>query len=829
MIKRLIKIFILTAAFYSSGYPQTLPFTSYTVEDGLPHSTVYSVLQDSKGFLWLGTQGGLSKFNGKSFENFFVREETGKSWIWVCFEDSRNDLWFGTNFGGLLKYDGKDWSAYSTDNGFIDNTVRAVYEDESGALWFGTRNGIGILKDGEWDSITTGNGLVNNLINGFLKDSKGRLWIATDGGVSCYDGGQFVNYTSETGLLQNTVWNVFEDTKGEIWILSLNGISIFNEKEWRSYTIADGLPGRVRSMLQTGDNEYWIGTRRGIVNFNGRDFKLYSNENGLVGTIVHCLYRDREDNIWIGCRGGISKLPSNIPTVSFTSRDGLVSNIVSSIIKDKDDNVWFSTNLGISRFDGLRWQNYTQINGERLTNIRCSFRDSKDNLWFGTSRGVLRFDGSRWRRIIPGTNAQNVINDIAEESNGDLWIGTRGGVFKYNGSDFTLFTEEDGIGSSVVRSVLIDNDGVIWCATRDGVSKFIDGAWERLTVADGLAGNNTNSIYLDSKNNIWIGTRNGVSRYDGENFTNFSMQDGLSSNICLYVIEENGQYYFGTNNGLNRFNGSTVERIYGEKDGFPSSVMNQQSVLADDEGNLWLGTINGAVKFNPSRENPLLNPPPVYINKVLLFKEEVNTAGSSEFDHEQNGFTFDFIGICMSVPGEVSYKYMLEGIDEDWNFTSQNTVEYAQLPPNSYTFKVHAKNADGMWSIDSASYSFKINPPFWATMWFRLTVVLSVFALIYLRLYYLKKSNIELENKVRERTNELEVKVTEIEESSRKIKTLEGLLPICCNCKKIKLEGTEGIEQADWIAIESYLKSRTEADFSHGICPDCRKKLYPDL
>jgi len=828
------RAFIITFFVFLSVIPlsftnaQTYLFRNYTVDDGLPQSTIYSICQDSKGFLWFGSQGGLIRFDGNNFRNINLGNKR-INWVWSMFEDRESNLLFGTEDLGLVIYDGETFTSLSTMDGLVDNAVHEVFRDKEGRYWLGTNFGLSVFDGSAWETHTKENNLTDNEIRAIYQDRSGLIWICTMNGISTFDGVVWRKYNPDVDIPFESVWDIKEDDNRLLFATN-RGIASFSDGEWHVFSTSDGLIDNVVRALYIDDSgTIWAGTRRGLSSFDGKKFRNYTTKNGLVNNIIWSINKDFEGNIWIGTRGGISKFTGDYIT-TYTVEDGLTNDIVLSVLLDSRERLWITTHIGVSMFDGSTWRSFYTQDGLNHQRVKCAIEDRNGNIWFGTERSISVYDGKRWKSYTKDDGlVSNTIRALYEDRDGNIWIGTRQGVSKFDGKSFTNFTTADGLTHNVVRSIKQSSDGTMYFGTSHGVSIFDGQNWSALTTENGLIGNIVLTVYIDRDDDIWIGTRDGISRYDGARFTNYTQEDGLSFNICRFIIQSGDYYYFGTTRGVNRFDGQSTFKLYDSKNGMAASEVSQEACVVDKEGNLWVGTVKGLSKINTSLEIANVAPPPVFIDKVRVVGNHLELTDGIRLKHDNNFINFEFFGISFTAPENIQYKYIMEGLDRDWQLTEQPSVSYAALPPGDFTFKVYAKNFEGTWSEHPAELNFTIDPPFWSTLWFRIIVTIMIIGLIYLWIRRLKLRNIMLENKVEQRTKIINEKVEELQGSLEKISQLEDLLSICANCKKMREPDSDGSNQNSWIPVEQYISQRTTSSFSHGLCPACREKLYPEI
>jgi len=626
---------------------------TYSAEDGLAGSSVWSSLRDREGNLWFGTWwGGVSRYDGQTFTTFTTQDGLAENRVYSIFQDQEGNLWFGTGLG-LSRYDGQTFKTFNTKDGLAENRVYAILQDQEGALWFGTNGG----------------------------------------GVSRYDGQTFITFNTQDGLADNLVTSIVQDRAGFLWFGTANGVSRYDpsassgQATWTTITTQDGLTDNlVESILQDQKGDLWFGTGSGVSRYDGQTWITYTTKDGLASNVLTSVLQDQEGNLWFGTRhDNVSRYDGQTFT-TFGSKDGLAHHGILSVLQDREGNYWFGTGSigslqsdGLSRYDGETFQTFATQDGLPNNFVRSVFEDQEGNLWFGGRGGVSRYDG---QTTTPFTAAdglgQGTVWAISQDREGHLWFGTYGsGVSRYDGQTFKTFTTKDGLVHNMVTSIFQDRAGFLWIGTVNGVSRYDPSAdpslrsgqgsgqatFTNFTTKDGLASNNMWSIFQDRDGHLWFCTRwGGVSRYDGQVFQTLTHQDGLASN-------------------------------------------NVRSMTQDREGNLWFGTKEGATRYR----QPLAHTPQVLIEAVIADRRY---EGVSEFaiPSATGRLTFEFRGMDFKTRAMV-YRYRLKGY-EGWQTTHNRYVEYQDLPRGTYMFEVQAVDRDLVYSEIPATLALTVHLPY---------------------------------------------------------------------------------------------------------------------
>jgi len=536
-------------------YARATAWKRYKREDGLASIKIYSLLVDTSGILWVGTDDGLSRYNGQEWKTYTKRDGLSGNQIHSIFEDSNKWLWFGTDTG-LTKYDGKTWKTYSVSDGLSGNSVFSIVEDKSKILWFGTDSGLtkfdrkiwkryyerdglagntvfavfvdkfktlwvgthqGLSKyDGrKWKTYSEHNGLPSNCVYTIMEESPGILWVGTDKGLSRYNGQIWTTYTHENGLPDNRVYSIIRDISGTIWIGTYYGISRYDGKQWVEHNIEDDLAGsRIYSMKKDNFGRLWFGTYKGLSRFADKKWTTYRQKDGLSSDGVRAILIDSSGILWIGTEQGLSKYDGEV-WKTFDERYGLGSSLIYSIIEDRQGILWIGTENGLTRYDDKTWKTYREKDGLVNNHVYTLIEDAEGLLWIGTADGLSRYDGQTWKRYYEGDGlSDNHIYVIFESRDRILWIGTDNGLTKYDGKEFKIYRKEDGLGGNRVYCLLEDSFGVLWVGTDAGLSRYDGKMWKTYTVDDGLAHNWIHSLMEDLPGRLWIGTRNGLSKLE---------------------------------------------------------------------------------------------------------------------------------------------------------------------------------------------------------------------------------------------------------------------------------------------------------------------------
>jgi ligand-binding sensor domain-containing protein/signal transduction histidine kinase len=753
--KRYIFLFVLTLLILPAVfYAQSLALRHYSARDGLPSSFTTCILQDSRGYLWFGTEFGLSRFNGSEFQTK-LDEKHGlrNDYIIDLFEDRTGTLWVGTRGGGLIRINSSGIKAYTSADGLPDNNVSSIVEDEDKILWLGTRAGISAFDGKTFVNYSTKDGLVDNFILDLLLDKKGKLWIGTLKGLSCFvdrkkkGSARFINYTQSNSLISDEINRLMLDRNGNIWIGTNNGLYCYqNEKgeknaRFIAYTTKDGLPNDwINTVMQDSNSNIWIGTETGLsrLSLSTGKFTNYYTRNGFLHGYFYTIFEDREGNLWFGTRMGVSRLNS-FKITNFSINDGLPDNFIWAIIEGAPGKYWIGTDKGLSCYSAGKFTTYTTRKGLINDIVYNLLKDRAGNIWIATHGGLSVYSSQKGTftnyEVKDGLPCETLLS-LSEAGDGTIWIGTERGLCRFVNGKIEPPGFKYNATESPIQAVLNDSKGNLWFSDSGGLWKVSGNRAIYYTMRDGLVDNYIFSLFEDSRGRIWIGTKGGVSCLSNGQFTNYSKANGLSQNGCIFILEDDQQdLWIGTVNGLIRFNGKSF-RTYTDRDGLISSEMSHSTCLKDSQGNLWFGTVDGITRFNPHLERKNTVAPLVYITSLSVVGKGRPLSPHLSLKHDENYIRFEFIGLCFTSPEDVVYKYRLKSIEKEWFETKDRYILYPSLNPGSYVFEVTAKNNDGVENPDPVKFSFRILPPFWQTWWFQMLSGLVLFSAIVLLVFF---------------------------------------------------------------------------------------------
>jgi len=706
---------------------------SLSVEDGLVQSQVTCIYKDKDGYLWFGTLGGLSKWDGMNFTNYQIQDGLSSPLVSVITEDSLGAFFIGTNGGGVSILRNGNFDTLTTKDGLADDHVYAALYPKSGKMYFGTAAGISIYSKGKFETLDQSNGLASNRVTSIYESNDGTIYFCTAAGITVSKNGRSSNITSADGLTGDKVTCIKESNDSSQFISTWgNGITIISGGKYIPLNSSNGLSNDVVFTEAKGkNNKMYFGTWGGGVNiYTNGTIESITEKEGLGNNVVMSIFEDDNGVAYFGTDGGGVSIYSGGKFVTWDVNSGLAEMSVRAIFKSKQDDLFFGTDAtGVTVFTDGKILQLNEKNGLTDNRIRCFYETDDGSILIGTFGGGI--DIYQNGKTLPGHLSSSLENQrikvIYQNKIGELLIGTYNeGIFFYkDGKIKRKLNESNGLVSNYVNSIYQDDDSTYYFGTWEGLNILKSDSLILLNTSNGLANNYVNAILKDSRGEILIGTDGGLNIYKNKKLETINTTNGLSDNTILGILEDrSGRIYLSTNRGVNvlEFRDDSLSvRTLRYNDGLASDECNQGAVYEDDAGGLWFGTSKGASRYDPSQDPPNLIPPRVHITRIRIFENDLKIPKSNFVDlsYDEDYIKFDFIGIDLPQTAKVVYSYRLSGVDKGWVETKQRFVQYTNLDDGSYQFEVKAKNEWGIWS-NPKTFAFIIHPPFWATWWFRL-------------------------------------------------------------------------------------------------------------
>jgi signal transduction histidine kinase/ligand-binding sensor domain-containing protein len=723
---------------------------SWSTENGLPQNSVHQILQTKDGYLWIATEGGLSRFDGLTFKTFTQESDQAFTSDDICClaQDSRGSLWVGTA-DGLLQYSGGEFRRFSVRDGLPSSAIEAVAVASDGGLLVLTGDGVA-----RWDGKT----FVSLPSSGATRPSAvgsagGEILLANSSGVRAFRNGDVLPGSSYPNSPSGRVEGIGGVPGGGFWVRTRSSIAAVQGDHQRTWTAGAELPGsRVESFLADSQGNFWAGTNKGLVSI-GPSGMVPEVQREIGTSAVLSIFQDREDNLWVGTEtAGLHVLRPQ----KFRTLPELGDHAITAGTEAVGGAVWVGTNGdGIDRWQSGVVEHFSTRNGLASDVVLTVAADRKGGVWIGTADGLNHVQNSKVETF---TSADGLPDDFVRsllvDDDDSLWIGTRRGLAHWQVGHFKVWTRAEGLQSDLVGALLKVSDGDVWIGTLDGLSRLHDGVIKTYTTKDGLSGNVITSLLHDASGALWIGTKgNGLTRWANNRFTPLQGPD-LPGVVNALLVDARGYLWISSTHGITRVLiedlnacGASPECIlrvntFGYSDGMPTdeaSGIGHPSAWMTSDGMLWFGTRKGVAIVDPNRLSETLPAPPTVIERFIVDGSDLNpSVEGQEIPPGRSRFDFEYAGLSFAETAKVRYRYMLEGFDKNWTLAgSRRIASYTNLPPGHYRFRVQTADDNGVWSETGASLSFHIQPPFYRRVWFYALVLAAIAAIIAL-LYRLR-------------------------------------------------------------------------------------------
>lgn len=767
---------------------------SWETEDGLPQITVHAIARTRDGFLWIGTQEGLVRYDGAAFRVYDTSNTPGLGHdnIWALLEDRRGTLWIATHGGGLSEMRDGAFRSISEQDGLPGNGVRTLREDRSGALWAGTDEGLARVEGAQVTTFTKPQGLPHEHVNSIAEDSAGGLWIGTDdGGLARLQERQLTPHAASQALQDDDVNAVLIDRDGVVWVGTDGGLGRFDHGLFTRFTKRDGLPHDwVNALLRDRDGSLWVGTAGGLCRMSDGRFEALTSRDGLSNDNIIALYEDRDGSLWLGTAGGgLARLKDGAVS-AYGPGEGLSYDIASAILEDRSGNLWIGTyGGGLNRLRDGHITKFTTKDGLPDDAITALMEDRRGTLWVGTRRGLSRLADGKFRPLGAGDAASRApVRALAERRDGSLWIGTYcAGVLRLLEGEMSRYGREQGLSHECVQALFEDSRGDLWVGTDGGGLNRLDGDRFVAVATDSLPGG-VLSLH-ESAGVLWVGTDAGLCRITGDRSACFGPREGLVDDIVYQILDDAlGSFWLSCNKGIYRVARRDLEELaagrrtsltsvaYGRADGMRSVECNggvQPAGWRTRDGGLWFPTVKGAVRLDPRRAAAATSAPQLVIEQALVDHREVDPRRAGQLPPGRGDLEFHYAALDLDDPHRVEYRYRLEGFDDDWLAAGARRVAYyTNVPPGHYRFQVAAARTDGAWQGAEAALAFSLRPRFTQTAAFYalcgLAVLLAAWAVYLLRVRSLKIRQAQLQAQVREQTQSLVEANARLEEARQR-------------------------------------------------------------
>jgi ligand-binding sensor domain-containing protein len=751
MSKELLSVLMLLLLFILTALGQTKIHRAYSSDDGMIIGEITDLLIDSKGFLWITTLEGVSRWDGTTFQNFMP------------------------------------------ENGLAGSQVLDVEEGPDSSIYLATFGyGITVIKDNKIDTLNTDDGLITNFISKVYFNKAGKMFLGAGGELLSKENGKFFNISRKLKIPMAGIRDIWENENGDIFLATFNGLIKINEESFKIYTTKDGLNNNYVTGLAIGESSViFLSTDAGC-NIMEKEIisPLYYKEK-IITASMESVLKGNDNKFYFASNVGLFVSAMNEVNL-INEQNGLIKNRTAGIVQDVRGTVYIGTkDYGLNIYRPGILENYTNAHGLEQTNITSILQNNNKELLLGTTSGLVIFKPEENKfSNVPGEILNNNVNAMKYAENGEIYIATNSGLnlfrngnlyntklIKGNPFDKTYALEFLDNGKLLIGKMdglFIKENTTIEKATKNSttVNKYIYALLQRKdgSIVVGTHGNGAviyknsnfdendvilkrgiiNSIFESSRGSLWIGTASeGAIEYNGKISKSYNVLNGLNSNNIRGITEDRlGKIYFSTPKGINiidNLKAGVLVRTITKQDGLVSNDCNKNAIICDDEGIIWIGTSAGITKYDPQKDIVPIQAAQVYIKGLEVFNKQVDYQKflrEPVFSHNENYLKFLFSAIELVSPHKIKYRYRLSNVDKEWVTGSSPSVQYTSLDDDNYTFEVKAINEWGQQS-EAVVINFEILPAWWETFWFRIAGVLFISLIIWLivrlRLNYLIK------------------------------------------------------------------------------------------
>jgi signal transduction histidine kinase/ligand-binding sensor domain-containing protein len=720
---------------------------SWQTAQGLPQNSVLAMAQTRDGYLWIGTEEGLVRFDGVRFTTFNARGSGLPSKIVTALLPiGDHDLWVGTNGGGLARFADGKFTPYTTRSGLPNNSILCLHLDRHGTLWAGTDGGglVHLEKDRPGKShfrvYSKADGLADNAVFSLSETSDGILWIGTHNGVNTFKAGNLSVPGIDAQLQNRYVRALLVDRSGAEWIGTEDGLYRWNGSALERFTKTNGLAAdSIYSLLQDGAGSIWIGTAgAGLTRYaEGRFTDVQPGT--LSGVAVWSLLEDAAGNLWAGTTGSGLHVFRQGSFTTLSMADGLPADAMLAVFQDRDGGIWLGSDHGLVNYRDGRVTSYSQANGLPDNLVFSVAQDRSGRIWASTRKGLSRLENGRF---ITYTAANGLANDFVVclfvDHLGNLWMGSRGGLTRYDGNQFRTYTTHDGLPNDFVSAIDEAADGTLWVATGGGVSSLHNGHIATLTSRNGLSNDVVRAVYADPDGSIWFGTNGGgLSHLHNGVFSNITTENGLFDDSLFAILDDRaGHLWLTCNRGVFSVSKQQIElvargaartvtpAVYGTGDGLKSHECNggfQPAAWRLADGRLAFPTMLGVSIADPMRLNQAAALPAI-IERVVADGKDYVANKAMNAPPGRGDLQFEFSAPTFSGAETVQFRYMLEGFDKDWlDAGTRRSAYYTNIPHGEYRFRVRAGKGDN-WKDAGAGVAITLEPHYYQTLPFYLLV-----------------------------------------------------------------------------------------------------------
>ena len=718
--------------------------TFHTGNAPFKNNIVLSILEDRHGALWVGTKGGLTRLRSSQDKTFTTADGLAANVVTSLREDRVGDVWAGTDGGGVSRFHSGAIQNYGVSEGLPSRAVFTIAQDHQGTLWFGTGAGLARWDNGRFQAQS---GLPNPDVRALLPESDGTMWIGTNGGgLVRWQGGSMTVFTARQGLRGNAVRAILRDSEGTLWVGALDsGLHRFRNGRFEAAAATNGSPAPrdVWALLEDREGSLWTGTiGAGLHRYRDSKITVMAADPARPDDTVLGVFEDSTGALWLGTKaGGVNRWKDGKVT-SYGTRQGLSDPLVFSIAEDRDGDIWVGTRNGLNRIHRGRIKVYTMRDGLPSNTVPAMLKDRQDRLWIATRKGLCRWEDGKFVTFTTADGlANNFVISLREAPDGSIWAGTAGsGASRLHDGYFDSYGPGDGLSNGVIFDIHADADGTIWFATSGGgLNRWKKGRITHITAKDGLFDNTVFRILEDGQKRFWLSSNRGISVVERRELNDFA--DGRI--------------------------GFVRTRSFSQADGLKSQECNggfQPSGWEASDGKLYFPTTQGAAVIDPAGISRNVPVPDVVLEKAIINGHPTDPTHSGEVAPGVGNLEFHYSAPTFLAPRKLSFRYRLEGFDSQWvDAGARREAYYTNLPAGRYRFRVMAAGEDGIWLESLSARPFRLNPHFYNT-WIFYTLCGALLFWILVGVHRLRVRNFsarekELSSRVHERTRELQEQI----------------------------------------------------------------------
>ena len=691
-------------------------FRTFTGRDGLSQLSVLSMVQDTAGYVWVGTESGLNRFDGRRFTVFGPKHGLSDAGILALAPAADGGLWVGTHVG-LDRYHHGRFESYGAPRGLKRGLVSAIATTADGALWAATSEGLAVLRGETFEYVA---GLADESVHEVVITRSGEVWAGAatglwrggPAGMRQLDGTRGIGYSA---LVEGPDGRIYAGTLGEVHVYA-------NGRSTEQIRVGGQSRPTVYGLHVDRFGALWVGDELGLVRRDARGrLQRFGRPDRLRITNVTSVLEDADGFVWAGGFGGVARFVGHAFTV-FDETDGLPAANSRPVLRTRSGALWVGTVRGIARRDGDRFTAFDAADGLASSYVLALYEDRRGRIWVGTHRGLsIQGEGDRWVRRRVAHNDGTAVNSIAEDASGRVWVAMSDhGVFRADpdGEHFVpVPIPENELDNP---RLLVDSADRVWVTGSLGLSVHEDGVWRTYGVADGLAHERPYFMTEGPMGHLWFGYHDevGFTRFDGTSFRTWSTTDGLShGSVYSLGFDRQGALWLGTAGGVDRFHDGRFLN-YGPDEGYASTESNSGGFMLDADGTVWFGTAEGLCRYDPASDAWPASSMRLGLGSVRAGTQRL-TGDGAEVPYRDAALDVQLELVGYDHPRQVSLRARLVGLSERWTRLSTPAWSVPRLEPGAYRLEVQGRRANEAWST-ALSRTFVVAPPWWQTWWAQL-------------------------------------------------------------------------------------------------------------